>query len=430
MKYTTARPRRTSGHSASVGARLDQHPLRLSQSPRNGRWSRSSMPRRLSVIATTWTIFASTSAPARAFISASAASGRSCKRSFIQNFPEKTTAPIRSCWSAVSTAPASLTRAGIVRSAWSVTPGASPKVNATTRHPWRRASPAMRAGSTPAPHIKPSERSTECCSSTPPRSGRPGSFARSREPWRAIAHPRPRPARGDERDRAGLEADLHVGDVGRGGMDGGPHRGEPPGRRVDEPQHDVEVVDHQVHHHAVLLHARGEGPEPARLDEDRTLDDLLQLLHRAVEPLDVTDVQDGAALLGDREELARLLERRRDGLLDEDAHARLQEVGGDLEVLLGRHRHAREIDLVDQLAMVEQRLGVVVRCDLLRAVPIDVDDTGQVDVPELGVREHVVLPHVPGPDDAGAEPALLRGSGGHHTVSLSLGSASGAEAPG
>src|SRR5438445_496869 len=268
------------------------------------------MPIRPSVVATTWTIFASTSAPAAAFISASAASGRrSCRRSFIQNFPENTTAPMRSCWRAASTAPASLRRAGIVRSAWSVTPGASPKVNATTRHPWRRASPAMRAGSTPAPQIKPSERSTGGRSSTPPRTGRRG-------------------------------------------VDRGPHRGETPRRRIDEPQHDVEVVDHQVHHHAVLLHARGEGPEATRLDQDRALDDLLELLHRAVEPLDVTDVQDGAALPGDREELARLLERRSDRLLDEDANARLQEIGGDLEMLLGRHRHAREIDLADQLAMV------------------------------------------------------------------------------
>src|SRR5207245_2456161 len=299
------------------------------------------MPIRPSVVATTWTIFASTSAPAAAFISASAASGRrSCRRSFIQNFPENTTAPMRSCWRAASTAPASLRRAGIVRSAWSVTPGASPKVNATTRHPWRRASPAMRAGSTPAPQIKPSERSTGGRSSTPPRSGRLGSFARSREPWRAIAHPRSPPARSSHRRATA------------GRVDRGPRGGETARRRIDEPQHDVEVVDHQVHHHAVLLHARGEGPEATRLDQDRALDDLLELLHRAVDPLDVTDVQDGAALPGDREELARLLDRRSRRLLDEDAHARLQEIGGDLEMLLGRHRHAREIDLADQLAMV------------------------------------------------------------------------------
>ena len=41
----------------------------------------------------------------------------------------------------------------------------------------------------------------------------------------------------------------------------------------------------------VLLHARHEGAQAPRLDEDRALDDLPQLLHGAVEPLHVADVQ-------------------------------------------------------------------------------------------------------------------------------------------
>jgi len=59
------------------------------------------------------------------------------------------------------------------------------------------------------------------------------------------------------------------------------------------------------------------GPQPARLDEDRRADDLPQLVHRAVEPLHVTDVQDGARALGDREERARLVQRRRHRFLHE-----------------------------------------------------------------------------------------------------------------
>ena len=237
--------------------------------------------------------------------------------------------------------------------------------------------------------------------------------------------------RGDEGDRAGLEADLHVGDVGRGGVDRRPHRGEPPRRRVDQAQHDVEVVDHQIHHHAVLLHPRGERSQTPRFDEDRALHDLLQLLHRAVEPLDVPDVQHGAAPAGDREELARLLERRGDRLLDENADAGLEQVGGDLEVLLGRHGDAREIDLADQLVVVGQRLRVVVGRDLLGAIAIDIDDPDQVDVPQLRVGEHVVLPHVAGAHDTSAQPALVPGSYRHHTGSLSaLGTPSATVLPG
>ena len=83
----------------------------------------------------------------------------------------------------------------------------------------------------------------------------------------------------------------------------------------------------------VLLHARHEGPETPGLDEDRLFDDLLQLLHGPVEALHVADVQHGAVAAGDREQLVRLLEGGRDGLLDEHADARFQEIAGHLEVL-------------------------------------------------------------------------------------------------
>ena len=143
------------------------------------------------------------------------------------------------------------------------------------------------------------------------------------------------------------------------------------------------------------------------------------------------DVQHGAAPAGDREKLARLLEGRSDRLLDEHADAGLEQVGGNLEVLLGRHGDAREIDLADQLVVVGQRLGVVVGSDLLGPITIDIDDPDQVDIPQLRVGEHVVLAHVAGAHDASAEPALVPGSYRHHTGSLSaLGTASATEVPG
>ena len=124
------------------------------------------------------------------------------------------------------------------------------------------------------------------------------------------------------------------------------------------------------------------------------LDDLLQLLHGAVEPLDVPHVQDGAAAPRDREQLAGLFDGGRDRLLDQDADTGLQQVGRDREVLLGGYRDADDVDQADQVAMVDERAGVVGSRDLGRARPVDVDDAGQLDVPQLRVREQVILPHV------------------------------------
>jgi len=75
--------------------------------------------------------------------------------------------------------------------------------------------------------------------------------------------------------------------------------------------------------------------------------------------------------------------------------------------------------------MIGQRLRVVVRRDLPGAITVDVDDPDQIDVPELRVGEHVVLPHVTGAHDTRAQPAFVTGSHRHQTGSPSaLGTAS------
>ena len=173
---------------------------------------------------------------------------------------------------------------------------------------------------------------------------------------------------------------------------------------VDQPQHDVDVVDHQVHHDGVLLDPRHEGAKPSRLDEDRPVHDVADLLHGAVEALDVPDVQDGRARARDPEQLARLFQGRRHRLLDEHAHARLEQVLRHREVRVGGHGHARHVDPPDQLPVVRERERVVLGGHAPRALEVGVDDADEVDVPQLGVDERVVLPHVARSHDRRAYP--------------------------
>jgi len=130
----------------------------------------------------------------------------------------------------------------------------------------------------------------------------------------------------------------------------------------------------------------------------------------------VADVEDGAGAARDRKQLARLLERRRDRLLQKHAHPRLEKVARDLKVLLGRHRDAHEVDSADQVAMVGERTRVVVRGDPRGAVAIHVDHAGELDVPQLGVDEDVVLAHVARAHHARAQPPVRVRD---HTRSLS-----------
>ena len=70
--------------------------------------------------------------------------------------------------------------------------------------------------------------------------------------------------------------------------------------------------------------------------------------------------------------------------------------------------------------MVHQRAGVVVGRHLGGALPVGIDDASQLDVPELGVGQEMILAHVPGAHDAGAQLSIVGGrSHGHYTDSLS-----------
>jgi hypothetical protein len=159
-------------------------------------------------------------------------------------------------------------------------------------------------------------------------------------------------------------------------------------------------VDHEVHDHRVLRYPGGEGAEAPRLHEDGALHDLPQLLNGAVEALDVPHVEHTIAGAGHPEELLGLLQGRRHRFLDEHVHARLEELARDLEVLLGRHRHRRDVDEARQLAIVAKGPGAVGRGQVLGAREVNVHDPDQIHVPELHQGEDVVLTHVAGADHA------------------------------
>ena len=66
--------------------------------------------------------------------------------------------------------------------------------------------------------------------------------------------------------------------------------------------------------------------------------------------------------------------------------------------------------------MIRERPRAVVRGGRGRALTVHVHDASQLDIPQLGEHEQVVLAHVTGTHDARAQP-MLRAR--HHTGSLS-----------
>ena len=76
--------------------------------------------------------------------------------------------------------------------------------------------------------------------------------------------------------------------------------------RVHEGQHDVEIVNHQIEHHADVRAACRVGREAVRFDKARFGCDRLQVGENRVEALDVADLQHATALLGKLDQIGRL----------------------------------------------------------------------------------------------------------------------------
>jgi hypothetical protein len=108
-------------------------------------------------------------------------------------------------------------------------------------------------------------------------------------------------ARGrDVRHRAGRELDARVGGVHAvredGDADGAHVRHLDP--VPDEPEHDVEVVNHQVEHHVNVERPGGELADAVNLEVDGVADVRAERDERRVEAFEVADLQERAAALG------------------------------------------------------------------------------------------------------------------------------------
>ena len=94
---------------------------------------------------------------------------------------------------------------------------------------------------------------------------------------------------------------------------------------IGEPADQVDVVHREIDHHADIRHARRERTDAGDGDRQDVLaaDRLLDRLHRRIEALDMADHQRDAGAARGGDDLAPLLDRRGDRLLDQHMDAAL-----------------------------------------------------------------------------------------------------------
>ena len=133
---------------------------------------------------------------------------------------------------------------------------------------------------------------------------------------------------------ARFELDAHIRNVHFVGKNRQPHPMQRAHRRVDQTQHDIQVVDHQVQHHVHVQRARAENAEPMRLEKHGVVQDRFGGRDRGIEALQMPGLQNAAVLGGNLDEAIGLLDAGRDRLLHQNVHVGRQqsfrhfEVGG------------------------------------------------------------------------------------------------------
>ena len=127
-----------------------------------------------------------------------------------------------------------------------------------------------------------------------------------------------------------------------------------------------------------------------------------------IEPLQVADLQDEPLARGERDQLARLVGRRRDRLLDQHVGARGEEVARDGVVQRGRRRDADGVDAADELAMVRDGRDAELGLEALARRGRGIGDADEFAVGEGGVFLGVESAEVAGADDGAAQSRHVR----------------------
>ena len=186
-------------------------------------------------------------------------------------------------------------------------------------------------------------------------------------------------------DAAAVKADARVDDVDLAGEHTRTDSIDALDGCADQLLDEVDVVDHEIEHDADVGAAQLERREPVRLDEAQLLQTAGRGQDRRIETFEVADLQRAVVNTRDVDELARLGNGGRDGLLDEHVNAVPEQRAADRMMQWSRHREADCVDLVEDLAIVADSRHAKLRTDSRRGRGIRIDHRDQPRLRELCV---------------------------------------------
>ena len=161
-------------------------------------------------------------------------------------------------------------------------------------------------------------------------------------------------------------------------------------------------MDHEVEHHSDVGTARVEGRQPLALHEAWGIEIRHRRAHRPIEALHMTHLHEGALVGREAHDRVRLLDRRRDRLLDEEMDAALQGVHRHVMVRLRGHHDHRGVHLVEQRRHRRERRHTELLRDLRGALGARVVESDERGTGLRAKQTHVMEAERAGSHDADA----------------------------
>ena len=156
-------------------------------------------------------------------------------------------------------------------------------------------------------------------------------------------------------------------------------------RGIDDVEHDIDVVNHQVEYDVYFQTSFIKESEPMGFDEHWVAQARANGGKCGVEPLQVPDLQNCAALFCRCDKFVGFLQVFCHRFFKKNVHPRREEFPGDSEVL-GRGRNdADRIDLADEVPVIGQGLGINLFGHLPPALAVNIDNGNEIGLGQPGI---------------------------------------------
>ncbi len=169
-------------------------------------------------------------------------------------------------------------------------------------------------------------------------------------------------------------------------------------------QHDVDVVNHHVQHHAHVDAAERHRADAGDFHEPRLDFEPGHRPDRRIEPLDMSHLHRYVLPLGRIDDLPGLGNVLGQGLFDQAGDLPLDALLGDAQMKLGWYGDGDGIDLSQQVFNTFGHGDRKLVCHGSRHVIRGVEHAHQLDAGHLGIDSHVQPAHPAATDDSHAQP--------------------------